>query len=643
MSAEQPTPLPLKLATIPEALKVERRWVCWRYVLRSGKWTKAPVNPRTGGLASSTNADTWGTYEAALAAIERHGVQGIGFVFGDGWAGVDLDNCLTAAGQPAPWAAADVAALASYTEVSPSGKGVKVFVRGSLPPGSRRRNQYEMYDEARFFTVTGHHLPGTPTTVEERTAELTALHARVFPDDAGQASPVGSRPTPILSKLDDRTLIDRAMGAKNGAKFAALWRGDAAGYASHSEADLALCSLLAFWVGPDPDRVDHLFRQSGLYRDKWDRADYRLGTLDAAMQRSDFYTPAEPIDAFFGSKGGHDADGDSDEATKTPWLVSVTDLMAEPDEEEVWLVDSLLRGQTVTLVVGPPKTFKSFAVQGLHVALGAGIPAFGAFTCPKPVRCVYVQEESARLYLRRRYRGIHAGYGLHPAATRGQLYAITNQRFRLDREDDLRRLIDEVMEIHRPDTIAFDTLRSMHWLDENASEQMQPLIARLHQVRDEYGVAIQIVHHMNKNVLARDDGEAIRGSSVIWGSSDGALFLRPTDQAGVVRVSPNLKEGAGADAFLLRLGGAEGAITFEVIDLDGKGVTEAGILSALGRLGWVTAPELASALGVSERTVRPRLKGMTQRGAIRSKPRQTNGRPITLYALSERSDDDPDF
>src|SRR5262245_2703110 len=78
-----------------------------------------------------------------------------------------------------------------------------------------------------------------------------------------------SRPRPRLL-LDDGALIERARRARNGARFVALWAGDVSAYGSQSEADLALCNLLAFWTGGDAARVDRLFRVSGLYRSKWD-------------------------------------------------------------------------------------------------------------------------------------------------------------------------------------------------------------------------------------------------------------------------------------------------------------------------------------------------------------------------------------
>src|SRR5207249_2707772 len=118
---------------------------------------------------------------------------------------------------------------------------------------------------------TGAQVDGTPTTTEERTAELAAVHARVFGTNGHAERPTRSRLASPTVDLCDAPLLERAHAARNGAKFTALWRGDWSGYPSQSEADQALCNLLAFWTHGDAPRVDSLFRRSGLYRPKWDQ------------------------------------------------------------------------------------------------------------------------------------------------------------------------------------------------------------------------------------------------------------------------------------------------------------------------------------------------------------------------------------
>ena len=291
MTLTSASPAPLSSAAIPTELRGLPQWVGWRLIEREGanKPRKLPLRPFDGAPASTTDPTTWGTFEQALACPRA---SGVGFVFtsGDPYVGVDLDGCrdpLT--GVLEPWAAAAVERLNSYTEVSPSGTGVHVIVRGTLPPGRRRSGAVEMYSEARYFTMTGQLLSGTTGEIRERSSELHDLHEQFFQE----AARVDERPSLIHHSLSDEQLIVRADSATNGAKFRRLWSGDAGGYASASEADLALCSLLAFWTGPDQARVDRLFRRSGLMRPKWDEQHgentYGARTIAVALERTDFY------------------------------------------------------------------------------------------------------------------------------------------------------------------------------------------------------------------------------------------------------------------------------------------------------------------------------------------------------------------
>jgi primase-polymerase (primpol)-like protein len=171
---------------------------------------------------------------------------------------------------------------------------VKVFLRAAKP-GARCRKAYrdgevEMYDHGRFFVVTGRRLPDVPSGIECRQKQLDGLYHRVFGHDRQSFPRVLP---PIVPALEDQEVTHRASQARNGAKFQALWLGDTSGYRSDSEADLALCGLLAFWVGLNPDRVDQLFRQSGLCDEKWlEREDYRTATIAKAIaERTQYYEP----------------------------------------------------------------------------------------------------------------------------------------------------------------------------------------------------------------------------------------------------------------------------------------------------------------------------------------------------------------
>ena len=144
---------------IPKELKQRPQWVVWREEARDGKPTKVPYDPKTGRRAKSTDLMTWGTYSQALEALDREGYDGIGFVFcsADPFVGVDLDKCQNPeTGELEPEARAILDSFdGEYIEVSPSGTGVHIIVRGKSPEKGKRHGWIEVYAQDRFFTVTG--------------------------------------------------------------------------------------------------------------------------------------------------------------------------------------------------------------------------------------------------------------------------------------------------------------------------------------------------------------------------------------------------------------------------------------------------------------------------------------------------------
>lgn len=307
MTTDKPVVLPVHVDGIPAELHLLNQFGVWRFEQytdeESGEvwWDKIPINARTGRRASSTNPQTWSAFDVAAGAYERGGYDGLAyFLHRDaGIVGLDLDKCRDAAsGVIERWAQRIVDKLRTYTELSPSARGLRSFVCGKLPPRDRREGRFECYESARFLTLTGHRLEGTPSTIEHRQSELIEIHTEIFAARVAKRNAVPPPPPGgyVPHNLSDLDIIEKAGAARNGAKFRALWSGDLSAHNSHSEADAALCSLLAFYCGPDPARIDELFRGSGLMRAKWNRADYRDRTIALALEgRTEFYRPRRAI------------------------------------------------------------------------------------------------------------------------------------------------------------------------------------------------------------------------------------------------------------------------------------------------------------------------------------------------------------
>ena len=293
---------------IPDAIRRLLQWVLWRQEPRRddpGKMTKVPYQPN-GRLAKVNDAATWNSFEAVRASI--NGFDGVGFVLtkDDPFVALDFDDCrCPALDDIVPWAssldmvspevAGRLRAIDSYTEISPSGRGIRVLVKASLPFPGKRRGPIEVYQSARFVTFTGHVLDGFPSKTESRQAEIDDFCRDVFGPDG---APSEQRPQPQPGSLSGhwRDRLEKAFACKNGEDIKRLFHGDFSAYPSQSEADLAFCAHLAFWFGGDAAAMNDAFRASGLYRPKWEERHasngrtYGVMTMEKAIAGCrDFY------------------------------------------------------------------------------------------------------------------------------------------------------------------------------------------------------------------------------------------------------------------------------------------------------------------------------------------------------------------
>jgi hypothetical protein len=154
-------------------------WVAWAYVwkAKAGKWDKPPINPHTGKMAKVNDPQTWGSFDEALAAVKRYKLAGVGLMLvkDGGVTGVDLDDCITDADGFTPLVAEVLDYNETYAECSPSGKGLRLFVRGATTDGIG----VEVYDHGRYLTVTGQHWEGSPSEIREAPLTLARLTAAV--------------------------------------------------------------------------------------------------------------------------------------------------------------------------------------------------------------------------------------------------------------------------------------------------------------------------------------------------------------------------------------------------------------------------------------------------------------------------------
>ena len=296
---------------VPAELKALRQWVLWQEEHRDGKPTKIPYQ-LSRRKAQSNNPQTWTDYQSVC----KH--QRIGFVFSeqDPYTGIDLDDCIDENGNIKPWAQEIVEKLksAAYGEVSPSGKGIKFWTKGKIPTNAGHKvfmgaegqevksseadGAIEIYDHGRYFTVTGHGIGTEHRRGKIQNGQMVVnwLYENYFskPKPAKETVPRAV----FTSKLSTMEVIEKIRSSRQAAKFNTLMAGNTTGYGSQSEADMALCGVIAFWT-QDSNIIDAIFRQSRLMRRKWDerhRADsatYGQMTIEKALDElGEVYTPS---------------------------------------------------------------------------------------------------------------------------------------------------------------------------------------------------------------------------------------------------------------------------------------------------------------------------------------------------------------
>ena len=299
----------VNFVNIPQELKENASFCVWKMEKRNGKGTKVPYNPKTGQMARTNDPETFCDFGTAMRAYAMGGWDGIGFRVSEGIGAIDIDDCIREDGSLNDVAASVLGFFAdTYFEKSPSGKGLRGFFR-LAPDFAYDRTVYYINNRKYGLEV---YLPGTTNRFVTVTGDLfraggvtensEALEA-VLETFMKRSSPVQGSGIEAVSYLTDEQVLAHALRSKSGEKFRKLYAGEWQDvYESHSNADMALVSMLAFWCGNVEEQIDRLFRKSGLMREKWDRktgsATYGQITIRNAVAASHaIYMPLEESEA----------------------------------------------------------------------------------------------------------------------------------------------------------------------------------------------------------------------------------------------------------------------------------------------------------------------------------------------------------
>lgn len=591
---------------IPVEMRNYRQFVCWLYEHREGnKPTKVPYKAIGHGKASVSNPEHWTGFDEAVAAFKAGGFDGIGFVFTDNdpFTGIDLDDARDDAEafavQQRIYQAFD-----SYAELSPSGHGLHIIVKGKV--ASRRRGKVEVYSSGRYFTMTGRFVRPGPINdcqglLEHLSAELGSLASETPP----QPSQPPSRPdSEVLASL----MADPAL--------AALWNGKWEGlYKSQSDADQALCNALAPRTNFNPAEVERIWLGSPLgQREKTQsRPDYRERTINKAMDSR----PNFALQDFSKLTAEIAAKVQGTPARQTAYTAE--ELWDADFAPIAWIVPTLVAAG-LTLLVGAPKLGKSWLALDLANAVAHGGFALNMH-CPQGSVLYAALEDTPRRIKDRLQRICTVKPG--PALT------IWTEMPTLDKGgvDALRNWITSAV---NPRLIVVDVLnmvRPSKGKGEDAYVYDYRSVQSLKALADEFGIGVVVVHHTRK-AEADDKLERTSGTNGLTGAADTTLVLS-RDSNGPVLAG----RGRDVEEFELALDFDRDTCRWENLGAPSdvrRSDERAAILSAVARANAPLTPqEIANVTGQSPGNVRRLLGKMVDAGELRKEGRGKYAHPYT--------------
>lgn len=519
----------LQPKNIPAELQAVAHWVNWKYETKNGKLTKVPLNPRTLGNAMSDNPKTWGSFEIAVSNVNNSNeIEGIGFVCSgnDSYTNLDFDKCRNPqTGEIESWAEDIIRKVNSYSEVSPSGTGIRIVVKAKLPQGNRNKKigRIEFADSGKFFTLTGNVLDGYREIRKWDGAKLYDL---------------------LIGVAKDVQILDKAFASRNGEKLRSLWEGNWAGYPSQSEADMALASLLFFHT-KDPEQTDKLFRKSGLMRPKWDEPHYSDGRTygqELISRVSQGTETGDVCDWTEAKRTGNQIKTPFSQPIENTEFVSLSDIytVQQTDKQDIltrlqpwndiidsnikteYLLDRLIPKGSITLEFGRGGIGKTTLTMDIGYAIAEGITFAELSTIKTPV--YYIDFENPLSFVKDRASFIGRTDNMW-------FWHISN-------ETPPPRLDSKEWVLYKdlpPGLLIIDSLRSSQLLDENSSKDMASILCRAKELR-EMGFTIVLLAHTPKG------SDAIyKGSTAILDLSDHILGFQMVKDSGedVVEFDPS--------------------------------------------------------------------------------------------------------
>ncbi|HPQ44225.1 MAG TPA: AAA family ATPase [Syntrophales bacterium] len=490
----------LNINNIPEELKKHNQFLLYKNEPReNGKTNKIPISYKYLSKISIKDEKNLCSFDEAKKSYEQNQstVAGIGFSFleTDDIVFIDIDNCVKEdeSGYEIDDNAKDIVGkMNSYTEISPSKRGLHIFVQCKDPSfiQHNRKGTIEIYYKDRYSTLTGDCLSGFET-IQERSAEVYDFYNTVFEEQESHIE----RPKSTISTIDDNKVLE--LLAKDN-KFQAILSGDAS-YNSRSERDFAAISKVLFYAGGNEEQTERLLRSyKDLVRDKWEERRGNSTWLQSQISAcnslmTDYYAP------LFHQKNTS-PDTDTDESNMMKKLSSICftggSLEKMKFKSDIFYLYPLIKKNSVNLISGEAGAGKTLFMLSICKSIHEhkDFLHFESRTDETP-KILFIDGEMGKEELQKRLSRMMYWNDEFILLSKNECYDNNIEPINISNADCQKTLI-ELFGRLKPDIIIFDNLFNLTDIDHNSSKEYQTINNFFSRLKKNH--TIFCIHHTNK-------------------------------------------------------------------------------------------------------------------------------------------------